>query len=52
MIAALAGATVELVAHTALSDIQVKADAYNERYGISVLAVGGALLLPSSPRPL
>lgn len=42
VIAALAGATVELVAHSALSDIQVKADAYNERYGISVLAVGGA----------
>ena len=42
IIAAFAGATVELVAHRALSDIQEKADAYNERYGISTIAVGGA----------
>jgi methylene-tetrahydromethanopterin dehydrogenase len=36
VIAAKYGATVELVAHRALPDVQEKADAYNKRYGTNI----------------
>ncbi len=41
VIAAFAGADVELVAHRGLSDMQLKADAYNTRYNIAITAVDG-----------
>ena len=42
IIAAQAGATVALVAHRALADLQLRADAYNSRYGINTQVVDGA----------
>ena len=42
VIAAKFGATVELVAHRALADVQAKAEAYNKRYGTSIAIVDGA----------
>lgn len=42
VIAAKYGATVELVAHRALADVQVKAEAYNKRYNTSIGFVDGS----------
>lgn len=42
VIAAKYGATVELVAHRALSDVQVRAEAYNQRYGTNISYVEGS----------
>ena len=42
VIAARYGANVELVAHRALSDVQVRADAYNYRYGTKISYVEGS----------
>lgn len=36
VIAAKYGATVELVAHRAVADVQAKAEAYNARYGVNI----------------
>ena len=36
VIAAKNGATVELVAHRSVPDVQAKAEAYNKRYGVSI----------------
>lgn len=36
VIAAKYGATVELIAHRAVADVQVKAEAYNQRYGTNI----------------
>lgn len=41
VIAAKFGATVELVAHRSLVDVQAKTDAYNKRYGTSISTVDG-----------
>lgn len=42
VIAAKYGATVELVAHRSMQDVQVKADAYNQRYGTSIGCIDGS----------
>jgi methylene-tetrahydromethanopterin dehydrogenase len=42
VIAARNGADVELVAHRAVADVQVKADAYNARYGTRIGYVDGS----------
>ncbi|HWU82549.1 MAG TPA: NAD(P)-dependent methylenetetrahydromethanopterin dehydrogenase [Methylophilaceae bacterium] len=42
VIAAKYGGTVELVAHRSLQDVQVKADAYNQRYGTSIGCTDGS----------
>ena len=41
VIAARNGASVELVAHRSVPDVQAKADAYNQRYGTSIGYVDG-----------
>lgn len=42
VIAAKYGAEVELVAHRALADVQVKAEGYNARYGVNIGYVDGS----------
>jgi methylene-tetrahydromethanopterin dehydrogenase len=42
VIAAKYGATVELVAHRAVQDVQAKAEAYNKRYGTNIGYVDGS----------
>ena len=42
VIAAKYGAEVELVAHRSVADVQAKAEAYNQRYGISIGYVDGS----------
>ncbi len=42
VIAAKYGATVELVAHRSLADVQEKAAAYNKRYGTNISCVDGS----------
>jgi methylene-tetrahydromethanopterin dehydrogenase len=42
VIASRYGATVELVAHRSVADVQVKAEAYNKRYGTSIGYVDGS----------
>jgi len=42
VIAALAGAKVELVGHRGVAQIQEKVEAYNKRYGINTIAVDGS----------
>ena len=42
VIASLYGATVELVAHQAVADVQVKAEAYNARYGTNIGYIDGS----------
>jgi methylene-tetrahydromethanopterin dehydrogenase len=42
VIAAKYGATVELVSHRKLSDVQVKAEAFNQRYGTNIGYVDGS----------
>lgn len=42
VIAAKHGATVELVAHRAVADVQAKAEAYNKRYGTNIGYVDGS----------
>ena len=42
VIAAKYGAEVELVAHRSVADVQAKAEAYNERYGVSIAYVDGS----------
>ncbi len=42
VIAALAGATVELVGHLGVAQIQDKVESYNKRYGINTVAVDGS----------
>lgn len=42
VIAAKYGATVQLVAHRAVADVQEKAEAYNKRYGTSIGYVDGS----------
>jgi methylene-tetrahydromethanopterin dehydrogenase len=41
VIAAKYGATVNLVAHRSIADVQAKADSYNARYGVNIVAVDG-----------
>lgn len=41
VIAAKHGATVELVAHRSMADVQAKADAYNKRYGTHIGCTDG-----------
>lgn len=41
VIAAKHGATVELVAHRSIADVQAKADSYNKRYGTKIGIVDG-----------
>ena len=42
VIAAKYGAEVELVAHRSVADVQAKAEAYNQRYGVSIGYVDGS----------
>ncbi len=42
VIAAKYGATVQMVAHRNIADVQTKVDSYNERYGVNMVAVDGA----------
>jgi methylene-tetrahydromethanopterin dehydrogenase len=42
VIAAKYGATVQMVSHRNIVDVQVKADSYNTRYGVNIIAVDGA----------
>lgn len=42
VIAAKYGATVELVAHRSVADVQAKAEAYNKRYGTNIGYVDGS----------
>lgn len=42
VIAAKYGATVELVAHRTVADVQAKAEAYNKRYGTNIQYVDGS----------
>lgn len=42
VIAAKYGATVQMVAHRSVADVQAKADSYNARYGVNIIAVDGA----------
>ena len=42
VIAAKYGATVQMVSHRIIADVQAKADSYNARYGVNVVAVDGS----------
>ena len=42
VIAAKYGATVQMVSHRSIADVQAKADSYNARYGVNIVAVDGA----------
>ena len=42
VIAAKYGATVQMVSHRIIADVQAKADSYNTRYGVNVVAVDGS----------
>ena len=42
VIAAKYGATVQMVSHRSIADAQAKADSYNARYGVNIVAVDGA----------
>jgi methylene-tetrahydromethanopterin dehydrogenase len=42
VIAAKHGATVQLVSHRNMTNVQAKVDAYNARYGVNIVAVDGA----------
>ena len=42
VIAAKYGATVQMVSHRSIADVQAKADSYNTRYGVNIVAVDGA----------
>lgn len=42
VIAAKYGATVELVAHRSMADVEVKAESYNSRYGVNISCVDGS----------
>ena len=42
VIAAKYGAEVELVAHRSVADVQAKAEAYNQRYGVNIGYVDGS----------
>jgi methylene-tetrahydromethanopterin dehydrogenase len=42
LIAAKYGATVQMVSHRIIADVQAKADSYNTRYGVNVVAVDGS----------
>jgi methylene-tetrahydromethanopterin dehydrogenase len=42
VIAAKYGATVQMVSHRNIVDVQAKADSYNTRYGVNIIAVDGA----------
>ena len=41
VIAAKYGATVQMVSHRSITDVQAKADSYNTRYGVNIVAVDG-----------
>ena len=42
VIAAKYGATVQMVSHRIIADVQAKADSYNTRYGVNIVAVDGS----------
>ena len=42
VIAAKYGAIVQMVSHRRMADVQAKADSYNARYGVNIIAVDGA----------
>jgi methylene-tetrahydromethanopterin dehydrogenase len=42
LIAAKYGATVQMVSHRSMTNVQAKVDAYNARYGVNIVAVDGA----------
>ena len=42
LIATKYGATVQMVSHRIIADVQAKADSYNTRYGVNVVAVDGS----------
>ena len=42
VIAAKYGATVQMVSHRSVADVQAKADSYNARYGVNIVVVDGA----------
>jgi methylene-tetrahydromethanopterin dehydrogenase len=42
VIAAKYGATVQMVSHRNIADVQTKVDSYNARYGVNMVAVDGA----------
>ena len=42
LIAAKYGATVQMVSHRIIADVQAKADSYNTRYGVNIVAVDGS----------
>jgi methylene-tetrahydromethanopterin dehydrogenase len=42
VIAAKYGATVQMVSHRSIADVQAKAHSYNTRYGVNIVAVDGA----------
>ena len=42
VIAAKYGASVQMVSHRQLADVQAKVDSYNARYGLNIVAVDGA----------